>query len=41
LKTVYVPRPEEWGPGGRAEPQAPVFDLTVEDFVELADALGA
>jgi 2-haloacid dehalogenase len=41
LKTVYVPRPEEWGPGGDAEPPDPAFDLAVGDFVKLADALGA
>jgi 2-haloacid dehalogenase len=40
LKTVYVPRPLEWGPGGEAEPSDPAFDLVVEDFVELAGRLG-
>jgi len=39
LKTVYVPRPLEWGPGGEAEPSDPAFDLVVEDFVELAGRL--
>jgi 2-haloacid dehalogenase len=41
LKTVYVPRPLEWGPGGEAEPPDPAFDLVVEDFVELAGRLDA
>lgn len=42
LRTAYVPRPLEWGPGGR---QAPVgdarFDLVASDFVQLAERLGA
>ena len=41
LKTAYVPRPQEFGPGGKAEPPDPSFDLAAEDFVELAEKLGA
>lgn len=40
LRTAYVPRPLEWGPGGEAEPPDPSFDLVVEDLVELAEKLG-
>ena len=41
LKTVYVPRPLEWGPGGEAEPSDPIFDVVARDFLELAEKLGA
>ena len=41
LKTVYVPRPLEWGPAGEAEPPDPAFDMVVGDVVELAGELGA
>lgn len=42
LKTAYVPRPLERGPGGVMEPWKPgEFDLVAEDFVALAAALGA
>jgi 2-haloacid dehalogenase len=42
LKTAYVPRPLERGPGGAMEPWTPgEFDLVAEDFVALAAALGA
>jgi len=41
LRTAYVPRPEEWGPGGVAEPPDPAFDLVADDFPELARRLGA
>ena len=41
LKTVYVPRPLEWGPGGEAEPSDPIFDVVARDFLELAGKLGA
>ncbi len=41
LKTVYVPRPKEWGSDGEAEPSDPLFDLVVEDLIELAEKLGA
>ncbi len=41
LKTVYVPRPLEWGPGGEAEPSDLTFDVVARDFLELAKKLGA
>ena len=41
LRTAYVPRPLEVGPGVEAEPPDPAFDLVAGDFVELADRLGA
>jgi 2-haloacid dehalogenase len=41
LKTAYVPRPDEYGPGGRMEPVGgAVFDITARDFNDLADQLG-
>ena len=41
LRTAYVPRPLEFGPGGKGEPPDPSFDLATEDFVELAEMLRA
>ena len=41
LRTAYVPRPLEFGPGVDAEPPDPAFDLVAGDFGELADRLGA
>jgi 2-haloacid dehalogenase len=41
LRTAYVPRPLEWGPGSEAEPPDPAFDLVADDFLALAIALGA
>lgn len=41
LKTAYVLRPLEWGPGREAEPPDPSFDLVAKDFLDLADKLGA
>jgi 2-haloacid dehalogenase len=41
LRTAYVPRPLEFGPGGEAEEPDPSFDLVAEDFPDLADRLGA
>lgn len=41
LRAGYVPRPLEFGPGGRAEPAGPSFDLVAEDFLDLAEKLGA
>jgi 2-haloacid dehalogenase len=41
LKTAYVPRPLEFGPEGRADPPDPSFDLVTNDFIELAEKLGA
>ena len=40
LRTGYVPRPLEWGPGGR-QPAAPEpdFDVVAQDFGALADRL--
>ena len=35
LKTAYVPRPLEFGPGSVAEPPDPSFDLVASDFIEL------
>jgi 2-haloacid dehalogenase len=39
LKTAYVPRPLEFGPGRDAEPPDPSFDLVATDFIELASKL--
>lgn len=42
LRTAYVHRPLEWGPGTeRALSQADEFDVSVGSFVELADVMGA
>ncbi len=42
LKTAYVFRPDEFGPGHGEDPgDTTRFDLVVGDFNELADALGA
>jgi 2-haloacid dehalogenase len=42
LRTAFVPRPREWGPGGPVEPSPdPTFDLVAADFVDLAAQLGA
>jgi len=42
LKTAYVPRPLERGPGGPMEPWTPgEFDWVADDFHALARALGA
>jgi 2-haloacid dehalogenase len=35
LKTAYVPRPLEFGPGSVAEPPDSSFDLVASDFIEL------
>jgi 2-haloacid dehalogenase len=35
LRTAYVPRPMEFGPGKEAEPPDPSFDLVADDFIEL------
>jgi 2-haloacid dehalogenase len=35
LRTAYVPRPLEFGPGKEAEPPDPSFDLVAGDFIEL------
>lgn len=39
LKTAYVLRPDEFGPGGEAEPPDPEFDVVAGDFIELAEKL--
>jgi len=41
LRTGFVGRPLEWGPGGQADlGPDPNFDVTATDFLELADRLG-
>lgn len=41
LRTAYVPRPLEKGPGGALEPSKPgEFDFSAADFVDLARQLG-
>lgn len=39
LKTAYVLRPLEFGPGGEAEKPDPTFDVVAEDFLDLAAKL--
>lgn len=40
LRTAYVPRPLEWGPGPFSpDPGAERFDVVASDFMELADRL--
>ncbi len=39
LKTAYVKRPEEFGPGGEAEAPDPSIDIVADDFIELAGKL--
>ena len=42
LRTAYVSRPLEWGPGGYREPLGSArFDVIADDFGELAAKLGA
>jgi 2-haloacid dehalogenase len=42
LRTAFVPRSLECGPGGPVEPPPdPTFDLVAADFVDLAAQLGA
>ncbi|MDH4391722.1 MAG: haloacid dehalogenase type II [Aquabacterium sp.] len=42
LKTAYIPRPDEYGPGGRMEPVgSAVFDIVATDFIDLARQLGS
>jgi 2-haloacid dehalogenase len=41
LRTAYVFRPDEYGPGqGGPEPEPGEFDIVVRDFRQLAEALG-
>ena len=42
LKTAFVPRPLERGPGNAPDPTPdPSFDVVASDFVDLASQLGA
>ena len=41
LRTGYVPRPAEWGPGGTAPPPPPGADFTADDLIALAAQLTA
>jgi 2-haloacid dehalogenase len=42
FRTAYIHRPLERGPGrGAKRPAAGTFDYQVDDFIGLADALGA
>ena len=42
LKTAYIPRPDEYGPGGPMEAVGDaVFDIVATDLVDLARQLGA
>jgi 2-haloacid dehalogenase len=41
LRTAYVPRPLEFGPGKETEPPDPSFDLVADDFLELARKLAS
>jgi 2-haloacid dehalogenase len=41
LKTAYVPRPLEHGPGRPAPQDADGFDVVAADFLDLAEKLGA
>jgi 2-haloacid dehalogenase len=41
LRTAYVPRPLEFGPGKKADSPNSRFDVVAWDFVELAEKLDA
>jgi 2-haloacid dehalogenase len=41
LRTAYVPRPLEFGPGRKTDPPDPSFDLVASDFIELDRKLAA
>ena len=41
LRTAYVHRPLEFGPGEEPEPPEPVFDYFAVDFEDLSEQLGA
>jgi 2-haloacid dehalogenase len=41
LRTAYVHRPLELGPGSEPEPPEPIFDYSASDLSELAERLGA
>jgi 2-haloacid dehalogenase len=40
LRTAFVARPDEWGPGGRADTPPDRVDVAVGSFVELAERMG-
>ena len=42
FRTAFVRRPDEYGPGQARDLRAEEdFDVVAEDFIELAEALGA
>lgn len=41
LRTAYVARPLEWGPGTEVAPPDPAFDVAADDFGDLALKLDA
>ncbi len=41
LRTAYVPRPDERGPGAGAPPPPACADVVADDFAQLAGVLGA
>ena len=41
LRTAYIPRPLELGPGKEADPPDPSFDLVASDLIELDEYLAA
>ena len=42
FNTVFVKRPDEWGPEGPPDPEPnPIHDLVVDSFPELAEKMGA
>ncbi len=41
LRTAFVSRPLEWGPGAPPAEPDPSFDVAAEDLLDLADRLGA
>ncbi len=42
LRTAFVPRPDEFGPGREVDAEAdPAFDVAASDFLDLAAKLGA
>ena len=41
LRTAFVHRPDEYGPGHPVEPPDPSFDLAVNDISELTARLEA
>jgi 2-haloacid dehalogenase len=41
LRTAFIPRPAEHGPGGSADPPEEPVDLIAGDLLDLARQLGA